>query len=142
MLMQPPWFPVRFDQTEATTHFDDLDDTTIHVGDLEVRHESLHRPSGVTVYRLALEGKVVVLATDVESVPWSDERLIDLAEGADVLIYDAQYFPDEYHAAEVGRLVLTSHDPNRTAKGVDEIVATANDHVPTVGASVGLRIEA
>ena len=104
---------------------------------------------------------MVVLATDVESAPWSDERLIDLARGTDVLIHDAQYFSDEYHAtkvgwghstwrdavriaeaAGVGRLVLTSHDPNCTDEGVDELVAAANEHVPTVGASVGLRIEA
>lgn len=161
MLMQPPWFPVHFDQTPATKMFDELTDRPLEIGGVEVRNAALHHPSGVTAYRFTSGGRSIVLATDVEPAPWSDERLIDLAMGADVLIHDAQYFPDEYRegkvgwghstwedsvriaeAAGVGRLVITSHDPYRSDKGVDEIVAAASAHLPTEAAAVGLRITA
>ena len=160
MLMQPPWFAVGFEETQAKSDFDDLTIDTLHVAGIEVRHVSLHHPSGVTAYRFESGGHSVVLATDVEPAPWADEALIELAQGTDVLIHDGQYFPEEYsadkvgwghstwkdavriaEAAGVGRLVITSHDPDRTDDGVDEIVAAADDHIPTVGASVGLVIE-
>ena len=160
MLMRPPWFPVAFEDVPASTHFDDLDDAGRSIAGVEIRHVGLYHPSGVTAYRITVGEKSVVLATDVESARWSDELLIEFAAGADVLIHDAQYFPDEYEASKVGwghstwkdavriaeaagvgRLVLTSHDPNRTDPGVDELVAAADEHIPTVGASVGLRIE-
>jgi phosphoribosyl 1,2-cyclic phosphodiesterase len=159
-MMTPPWFPVRFDETAATKVFDDLGGSMRTVGDVDIQCVTLYHPSGVTAYRFESQGKSIVLVTDVESAQWSDEKLIELARGADVLIHDAQYFPDEYlagkvgwghstwkdavriaEAAGVGRLVLTSHDPNRTDKGVDELVAAADEHVPTVGASVGLQID-
>lgn len=159
-LMQPPWFPVRFEETQAETRFDDLTDVALTVGHLNVRHVRLHHPSGVTAYRFESGGHSVVLATDVEPAAWSDEVLIDFAQGADVLIHDGQYFPDEYlaekvgwghstwkdavriaEAAGVGRLVITSHDPNRSDAGVERIVAAASNHIAAVGASVGLRIE-
>ena len=159
-LMEPPWFPVRFAEMEARVDFDDLAESEMVVAGIEIRHVSLFHPSGVTAYRFTAGGRSVVLATDVESAEWSDELLIDFAAGADVLIHDAQYFPEEYRAHKVGwghstwkdavriasasgvgRLVITSHDPYRTDQGVDELITAAAEHVPTVGAAVGLRIE-
>ena len=160
MLMTPPWFPIEFSDTPSVKEFVDLTDDPLMIEDLEVLSVQLYHPSGVTAYRFQRNGKTVVLATDVESAPWSDELLIDLASGADVLIHDGQYFPDEYRAekvgwghstwedavriaeaAGVGRLVLTSHDPYRTDDGVDQIVSAAASHLPTEGARTGLRIE-
>jgi len=160
-LMRPPWFPVDFHETPANKHFDELSDHQRVIGGVTVRHAVLHHPSGVSAYRFETNDHAIVLATDVEPAPWSDQLLIELASGADVLIHDAQYFPDEYReskvgwghstwedsvriaeAAGVGRLVITSHDPYRTDKGVDEIVAEAAAHLPTEAASVGMRITA
>ncbi|MGH8874806.1 MAG: MBL fold metallo-hydrolase [Acidimicrobiia bacterium] len=103
-----------------------------------------------------------MIATDVErGDPASDAALARLADGADVLVHDAQYLPDEYltskrgwghstweHAVEaalqagVGRLVLTSHDPHRTDEQVKEIVRLARRRFPaTEAAHPGMRIE-
>ena len=160
-LMRPPWFPVDFRDSASQKEFDELAEEEREIAGVTIRHALLHHPSGVSAFRFERDGQAIVLATDVESTPWSDERLVDLARGADVLIHDAQYFPDEYReskvgwghstwedsvriaeAAGVGRLVITSHDPYRTDKGVDEIVAAAAAHLPTEAASIGLRIPA
>ena len=159
-LMEPPWFPVPFADTPSRKEFVDLADQTIAVADIEVRNVQLYLPSGVTAYRFEKDERSIVLATDVEPAPWSDETLIDFAKGADVLIHDGQYLPEEYRtekvgwghstwqyavgiaeAAGVGRLILTSHDPYRTDEGVEAIVDSASAHISTKGASIGLTIE-
>ena len=71
-------------------------------------------------------------ATDTEHFACVDPTLKKLASGADILIYDAQYTPEEYpqkvgwghstwaagielaRAAAVPQLVLFHHDPGRT----------------------------
>ncbi len=77
-----------------------------------------------------------------------------LAEGADVLIYDAQYLPDEYQAKHRGwghshwreavdivaatgakELVLFHHDPDHDDQCVDAIVKSAAEHCPRVRAA-------
>jgi ribonuclease BN (tRNA processing enzyme) len=74
--------------------------------------------------------------------------LREIARHADVLVYDAQYTPEEYprrkgwgHStwqeavavaaeAQVGRLVLFHHDPDRDDQALDEIVARARMDFP------------
>ncbi len=70
-----------------------------------------------------------------------------------MLIHDAQYQPDEYdihegwghstwrHAVEaaqeagVDRLILVSHDPDRTDEKVDEVLAKARSEFPNTDAA-------
>ena len=72
-LMEPPWFPVAFQETTAKSEFDDLTDRPLEVSGVDVRTARLFHPSGVTAYRFEAGGKSIVLATDVEPAPWSDE---------------------------------------------------------------------
>lgn len=161
-VMQPPWFPIHFIDTPASKTYHNVDDTPFTVGDITVNTALLNHPSGVTAYRLDRGGASLVVATDNEhGDPESDKRLLALAEGADVLIYDAQYLPDEYVAgkvgwghstwkdgvevavkAGVGRLIITSHDWARADDGVDRIVEMARAEFPnTEAAAAGLKIE-
>ncbi len=150
-VMRPPWFPVDFRSTLAQKRFHHLDDSPFRVEDIDVTPARLHHPDGVTAYRLERAGVSLVVATDVEHGDrTADGRLIELARGADVLICDAQYLPGEYErekvgwghstwqsatalarAAGVGRLYLTSHDPSRTDRRLDEILARAREEFPT-----------
>jgi ribonuclease BN (tRNA processing enzyme) len=110
-----------------------------------VRSAGGRHPGGVLAYRVEHGGKSIVYATDTEH-PESgvDESLLTLARGADVLIYDAMYTPDEYEgradgisrrgwghstyvagaelakAAGVGRYVLFHHDPDQDDAAVRE----------------------
>lgn len=102
-VMQPPWFPIHFFDTPASKTYHHLDDTPFDVEDIRVTTTRLNHPSGVTAYRLDRGDSSLVVATDNEhGDPESDRRLLELADGADVLIYDAQYLPDEYAEGKVG----------------------------------------
>lgn len=151
----PPSFPVALRDTSSIKTYVDLDEQPFSVGGLRVRHARLRHPQGVTAFRLERGGRSVVYATDTErGEEASDERLRALAFGADVLIHDAQYTPEEYertfrgwghstwrhavqaaHDGEVGRLLLFHHDPDRSDDEVDAIVAAAAREFPSVAAA-------
>lgn len=126
----------------------------VHVGDrITVSCTKLSHPDGVFCYRIeeAREESTVsvVYATDTEHRNVLDPRLLKIAESADVLIYDAQYTPDEYvgkvgtpkfdwgHStyefavdtaleAGVKLLVLFHHDPKHKDRDIDNILEAAN----------------
>jgi phosphoribosyl 1,2-cyclic phosphodiesterase len=161
-VMQPPWFPVSFRSAGAEKYFHHLNGAPFTIADIEISHARLYHPQGVTGYRLQRERSVLVVATDVEhGDPLSDRAVRQLAAGADVLIYDAQYYPEEHvrtkkgwgHStweaavalaedAGVGRLLLTSHDPSRTDESIDRIVSQARARFPNTDAvAEGMKIE-
>lgn len=160
--LRPPWFPVSIFETAAAKTYINVDEAPFRIGALTIDAAPLHHPQGVTAYRVTNGGKTVVLATDYERGDAdSDARLKDLAAGADVLIHDAQYTPDEYpslyvgwghstrhHAVEAAletgarKLVLVSHDPHRSDEEIDAIVASARREFPaTEAAFEGMQIE-
>ncbi len=161
-VMQPPWFPIHFTDTPASKAYFNLGSGPFTVGDIRVTTARLNHPSGVTAYRLDRGSASLVVATDNEhGDPESDRRLLTLADGADVLVYDAQYLPNEYADSKVGwghstwsdavaiakkagvdRLVITSHDWRRTDDEVDAIVEMARSEFPsTEAAAAGKSIE-
>jgi ribonuclease BN (tRNA processing enzyme) len=93
-----------------------------------------HPKDGVFVFKAVQNGKTVVYATDTEGYSGGDARLIEFAQGADVLIHDAQYTQAEYtdqhfpkqgfghstvemacevaRKAGVAKLILFHHDPH------------------------------
>jgi phosphoribosyl 1,2-cyclic phosphodiesterase len=161
-VMRPPWFPVNFRSTPADKRFHYFEPyTNFQVEDYTFHPILLHHPDGVTGYRITRGDTTVVMATDVEhGVPESDAALRELARGADLLIYDAQYVPDQYESQKVGwghstwqegvklaqaagvkKLMLTSHDPARTDDEIDEILRLAQAVFPdTVIATEGVSI--
>ncbi|TMF23194.1 MAG: MBL fold metallo-hydrolase [Chloroflexi bacterium] len=108
------------------------------VGRFRVRAASLYHPSPALAYRLEADGRSLVYATDTED-PFSGRPnpVIPLANGADMLIHDAQYLDSDFkptwgHStiasaidvatkAKVKRLVLYHHDPDRTDEALDRI---------------------
>jgi ribonuclease BN (tRNA processing enzyme) len=101
-----------------------------------------------------------VYATDTEHYACVDPALRTLCEGADVLIYDAQYTPEEYkskvgwghstyvagadlaRAAGVGKYVLFHHDPTRSDAGVLEVEAGARALFPaSLAAREGMQLD-
>jgi ribonuclease BN (tRNA processing enzyme) len=102
----------------------------------------------------------LVYATDNEPGDRRGDRNVRLlAEGADVLIYDAQYTPEEMKAhrnwghsnwkegvrvakeCKVKKLVLFHHDPDRSDREIDRILRRARSHFPnTVAAKEGMVV--
>ena len=160
--MSAPTFPVRLDEVGArlTTREARLGET-FDVGEATVRVAKGNHPGGVMAYRVEHEGKSIVYATDTEHYACVDPALRTLAEGADVLVYDAQYTPEEYSgkvgwghstwragaelakAAGVGTYVLFHHDPLRSDEGVRAIEAEARTlFARSIAAREGLVLEA
>ena len=80
-------------------------------GDLEVSWTEMCHPSGSSAFRIGREGQSLVFSGDVEVEQGCKDKLIEFAKGAQVLVMDAQYFPEEY-AQRVGfGHSMTHHDP-------------------------------
>lgn len=160
--MQPPCFPVRLSDMSAALEFCEID--ALRLGDVTVRAAKLNHPGGVLGYRIEHAGTSVVYATDTEHYSCPDPHLVALAKDADVLIYDAMYTEAEYagrvgpskvgwghstweagvavaDAANVGRLVLFHHDPQRSDDAIDALEREAATRRPgTVAAREGAEL--
>ena len=55
-----------------------------------------HPQNGVFVYKIMYKGKTLVYATDKESYPGGDKKLVKFAKGCDLIIHDAQYSTEDY----------------------------------------------
>lgn len=159
--MRPPVFPVRLDEVGATiTTRDVRPGDAFEVGEARVRVASGNHPGGVMAYRIDHGGRSLVYATDTEHYATLDPRLRALADGCDLLIYDAQYTPEEYpakagwghstylagtelaRAAGVRRLVLFHHDPSRTDADVTALEGAARAaFAETVAAREGMVLD-
>jgi phosphoribosyl 1,2-cyclic phosphodiesterase len=159
--MSAPTFPVDWNDVPADRSYVELrDGMTTRIGEAQVRTARANHPDAVFAYRVEHDGHAVVYATDTEHYACVDPRLVALARDADVLVYDAQYLPEEYagkvgwghstyeagaalaRAANVGKLVLFHHDPGRTDHAVAAIERRARDVFDDVTAArEGMLIE-
>lgn len=188
---QYPNFPITIEEVGingADLNFIDLvAGTYTQVGSMKVDNTKLSHPDGVFCYCITNEKffsnvgighttkshnneplKKIVYATDTEHRNVLDPRLLKIAKDADILIYDAQYTPEEYAgnpppakfdwghstyemaidtaiAANIKTVILFHHDPNHNDAKVREIesLATkrASNRVKVVTAYEGLEIE-
>ncbi|HEV2964788.1 MAG TPA: MBL fold metallo-hydrolase [Candidatus Angelobacter sp.] len=159
--MSDPYFPVNMNEMAAHRQFFNIEEGEIPFDDCLIKSMWLNHPQGCLGFRLETRDKVLVYATDNEpGVPVFDKNVRKLAEGADVLIYDAQYLPEEYEANKRGwghshwreainivmesgakELILFHHDPDHTDECIDAVVSTAREHYAKVrAASEGMEI--
>jgi phosphoribosyl 1,2-cyclic phosphodiesterase len=126
-------------------------------------HSYAHPKNGVNVYRISWRGRSVVYATDTEGYVETDRRLVKFAQGADLLIHDAQYRQEDYvdtnnpkqgwghstpemacaiaREAKVGQLVLFHHEPLYDDETIAEVEAHARSLYPnTCAAYEGLEV--
>jgi phosphoribosyl 1,2-cyclic phosphodiesterase len=93
-LMNPPLFPVSFDQIEASVECRDFRaGAPIRLDqDLRVRTAPLCHPGGATGYRLEFDGKSLTYMSDHElGSKAADEQVLALASTTDLLIADSTY---------------------------------------------------
>jgi phosphoribosyl 1,2-cyclic phosphodiesterase len=160
--MADPYFPVDMTEMAAHRNFYDIEEDRIAFDDCIIESKWLNHPQGCLGFRLESPEGIIVYATDNEpGHPVFDKSVRKLAEGADVLIYDAQYLPEEYAAKKRGwghshwregisvimesgsrELVLFHHDPDHTDACIDSVVKEARNYYPKVrAASEGMEIE-
>ena len=159
--MANPYFPVNMGVMGAQRHFSDLDGEPVSLQGATLRSAPLNHPQGCVGYRIDADGGSFVLATDNEpGSPVHDQALRDLAQDADVLVYDAQYTPEQLAGEKKGwghsswregvriaqecnvkNLILFHHDPDSDDAYVDGLVMNARQEFPnTWGANEGLTI--
>jgi len=169
-ICEPQFHPVSMDEFRATKYFENInenmtiyfrkDDPYYHIEnrgedlpedtELVIRNQKyyFHPKDGSYNYKIEFEDKSVVFATDVEQYVKTDQRLAKFAEGADILIHDAQYDEDQYQKfqgyghssyvmacnaaknANVKKLLLFHHDPNNDDKKLTAIEKKAKKLFP------------
>lgn len=163
--MRAPYFPVGTETWLAHINYPSPnDDHTMDYGPIAISYQNVHHPGTTYGYRIKAGNKTIIYISDNECLfleksitqqfeDMSDEEKelyesmrkeeydseIRLIEGADILIHDAQYTPEDYQAkrgwghscyidtvntaiaAGVKELYLYHHDPNYDDKRMEEI---------------------
>jgi len=144
--MREPVFPVPLDAMKAIVEFEDFEsgESFQLFPGVRVRTRPLNHPNGATGYRIEYNGKAVCYVTDTEHLPGqTDENILKLIEGADLVIYDSTYTEEEFthHAgwghstwneglrlcqlAGARQLAIFHHDPDHDDAMMDKIAAEA-----------------
>lgn len=146
--MDNPMFPVPLEAMQSKLTFNDF-----HAGEdldiadskkVKVRTAKLHHPNDATGYRIEYNDKSMCLITDTEHIPGKpDENILELIEGADLVIYDSTYTEEEFPAkigwghstweegiklckmAGVKRLGIFHHDPEHDDVFMDKLAEDA-----------------
>jgi ribonuclease BN (tRNA processing enzyme) len=169
----PPVFPVDLTDLPATVVFHDVPEETWEIEGVRILALPVCHPDTTVGYRLEHDRVTVAFIPDHEPVLGVELQALEpewisgfaLADGADVLFHDCQFTEDEYpdrvgwghssvaHAvdfarkANVGRLVLFHHDPDRSDAGVERLTARAAElwdgtgREPPLAAREGMTIE-
>lgn len=156
--IRPPLFPIELESVPGTIHFHDIHCTRFEIGKPDSRIEVLARNLphvGVTLgYRVSWGGMSVVYISDHQQPEdgsfAASDGVMELCDGADLLIHDAQYTPDEFaqkstwghctipyavwlaERTNVRTLALFHHDPGHDDDRVDALLAEAQAQAQTV----------
>lgn len=182
-IMSPPYFPVDIrklpsqrtfhtvtgeqyitwghdyrSKPEIVNDAGDIKDAELRVS-IQFTHS--HPLNGAILYRIEHAGRRVVYATDVEWSEQFDPDFLAFAQGADLLIHDAQYTTEDYQkakhgfghstiematgvacAAQVHELILFHHEPTYNDAKLDAMEAEARTQFAhTRSAHEGMEVD-
>jgi phosphoribosyl 1,2-cyclic phosphodiesterase len=163
----PPFFPVHLRSIPSHPEFRDTPTTTWRIGSAVVTAQLIKHPGPTVGYRVEENGAALAYLPDHEPALGSDLSTVEaewisgiaLAEGAAVLLHDAQYTQEEYddrvgwghsstedvvtfaRRAGCRRLVLFHHDPLHTDEQLERILARAHELSASGDAEVELARE-
>jgi len=142
----PPFFPVQVKELHGSIDFHEVDEDVFAVGSAKIRVRRVPHVGTTLGYRIEADGASVAYVSDHQT-PGDRQSVapsvLELCDGADLLIHDAQYSDEEFvtkstwghstigyavHvAAEAGarRLALYHHDPDHTDEILDQLVDAA-----------------
>jgi phosphoribosyl 1,2-cyclic phosphodiesterase len=152
-----PYFPVDLSTMTASRLFREVGGgEKWEIQGTQITTAWLNHPQACLGYRLDTPVGSIVYATDNEpGVAEFDNNLRELAQGADVLIYDAQYSPEQLASTRKGwghsswlegvkiareskarNLVLFHHDPDSSSRIVDGFLSAARLEFPATWAAM------
>ncbi len=144
--MVHPFFPVGPEVFKAQISYNDFrSGDELSPGDnIEIKTCKLNHPGGATAYRVNFDGRSFCYVTDTEHKPDGlDANILQLIDGADMMVYDATYADSEYpnyidfghstweqgirlcQKANVKKFGLFHHRPSRTDEKLDSITREA-----------------
>jgi len=155
--LAPPFFPVTVDALPGTFTFNEVRPGSFEIDGTTVRVADVPHVGPTVGYRIERNGVSVAYVSDHQQPGCGsmvvDDAVLELCEGVDLLIHDAQYTDDEFAtkatwghctvdyavnvAAKAGarRLALFHHDPLHHDTVLDEF----GDHAARAGARLGLE---
>ncbi len=160
--MAQPMFPVPIEAMQGEMTYQDFragESFTLPADSrISIKTAPLNHPNGATGYRVDFDGRAICYVTDTEHKPGEpDSRILDLIEGADIVVYDSTYTDEEFpryrnwgHStwqegarlcdlAGARQLVIFHHDPGHDDGFMDDVAAAAEAARPgTQVASEGL----
>lgn len=168
--MNKVYFPIQLNELKANLKFRKVQEECFDVFDAKVQTIFLNHPTFAIGYRITHGGKSLVYISDNEpfdrrvaeamhnvektiidkyTVEQGDpnQRIFEFVRGADVLIHDATYTPEEYvnrvgwgHShylftlkvaaeGQVKKLILFHHDPAHNDEKVDDILKKCQNEI-------------
>jgi ribonuclease BN (tRNA processing enzyme) len=167
-VLHPPFFPINVEGLRGDVRFKEALDEDVMVGDAKVVVRQVPHVGTTLGFRVEAGGAAVAFVSDHQQPGNSlhvDEKVLELCDGADLVIHDAQYTPEEFgfksdwghstiaYAVHVAReagarqLALFHHDPLHVDDDIDRLLAAARStedasHLDKVlAASEGLSLE-
>jgi phosphoribosyl 1,2-cyclic phosphodiesterase len=153
--IKPPLFPIHFSMFPGMVDLHEIADDEFVVGDAKVMSRLIPHVGHTVGYRVEWNGRSVVYVSDhqmpVDGSHSAWPGVLELCDGADLLIHDAQYTPDEFATkrdwghctpeyavwlaaqAGVGRLALFHHDPAHDDDELDGILGAAIECAAKLG---------
>lgn len=164
--MDGSYFPVSANELGADIKIYQQQQPSWQYKDFIISALTLNHPGGGSAYKVVVDGKVVIYATDNELCPPNTatttfQQWSEFVNNADILIHDGQFIANDLphkhgwghslveqavalaHASKVKKLIITSHDPSRTDQQLDVLSAEINNqHYPfeTIFAYEGLEV--
>ncbi len=158
-MMRPPFFPITPNQLGAEVRFHGTGEDDFPIGSAKVRSRWVRHVGPTLGFRVELNGVSVAYVPDHGpgcTPEFADDyiphEMLELCDGVDVLIHDAQHTRAEYepkrnwghctvdYAVHVAReagarhLVLFHHDPAHSDDDIDAIEKGAADFAAHIGA--------
>lgn len=170
--LSSPLFPIEISDLPARISFKDVPDGPWEIGGIRLTGQAVSHPGTTLGYRVEADDAVLAFIPDHEPALGIDLEALTsdwisgfpVAEGATLLLHDAQYTEDEYpgrigwghssvrqavtfaNKADVGRLLLFHHDPAHTDSDLERQCDRAcelwqGDGAPPELAREGLELE-
>ncbi|MBN1897576.1 MAG: MBL fold metallo-hydrolase [Spirochaetes bacterium] len=160
---QEAFFPAKLEDIPCEKEFRIIkDQKIINIDDnLKVEWKRMVHPGDSFSYKITHNNKSMVYATDAEFYKIDEafmEEVSHLWKGAELLIFDAQYTPEEYinkiswgHSStimsvdialqsESKRLVLFHHEPAYSDELIENTLSRAEEYLATIAPDSSLKI--
>lgn len=156
-LVRPPYFPIHLRDLQGDISFQDLSADSFALGPLRVTSRLIPHLGPTLGYRIESDDKTLCYISDHQApadLQTVDDSVLELCDGADLLIHDAQYTHSEFLAkpnwghstveyavlvareAGVRHLCLFHHDPSHGDDKIDQMLEAARSLAEKPGIGV------